>query len=191
MEGVARKLSPAVFVLALICFFLPFATFSCQGHQVASFTGIQLATGTTIKQPQLLGPPKGQRIDPEPFAVLALLSVVAGAGLCFMKGKKGAVSSGAVAALGIIFMAALRSKLDGEALRQTEGAIQVSYGAGYYLTLVFLLAALGTSIYALMAGTGIRLPAPQTGGDSKFCPQCGAQNSGGNLFCKACGTKFD
>lgn len=96
-----------------------------------------------------------------------------------------------LAALGIIFMAALKSRLDGEALRQTEGAIQVNYGAGYYLSLVFLLAAVGTSIYALMAGRSIRQPAPQSTGDSQFCPQCGAQNSSGNLFCKACGTKFD
>lgn len=81
MEGVARKLSPAAFVLALICFFLPFANFSCQGHQVATFSGIQLATGTTVKQPQVFGAPRSQRVDPEPFAVLALLSVFIGAGL--------------------------------------------------------------------------------------------------------------
>ncbi len=191
MEGVARKLSPAVLVLALICFFLPFASFSCQGHEVASFTGIQLATGTTIKHPEVFGPPMSQKVDPEPLAVLALLSVLAGAGLCFLKGKKGAVSSGALAVLGIIFMAALRSKLNGEALQQTEGAIQVNYGAGYYLSLVFLLAAVGTSVYALMAGRGVRLPALQTDGDSKFCTQCGTQNSSGNLFCKKCGAKFD
>ena len=185
-----RKLTPAVFVLALICFFLPFATFSCQGQEVASLSGIRLATGTTVKQPRLLGPPKSQRVDPDPLAVLALLSVLAGIGLCFIKGKKGAAGSGILAALGIIFMAALRSKLDNETLQHTAGAIQVSYGAGYYLTLLFLLAAVGTSIYAFMAGGDARLPAPQASGDSKFCTQCGAKNSRGNLFCKECGTKF-
>jgi len=191
LEGVASKLSPTVLVLALICFFLPFATFSCQGNKVAAFSGIQLATGTTVKQPEAFGLVKKQKVDPEPFAILALLSVLAGAGLCFLKGKKGVVSSGVMALLAIIFLLALRSKLDGQALQQTDGAIQVSYGAGYYLSLVFLLTAAGTSVYSFLAGKGVRLPAPQADGDSQFCTQCGARNSSGNLFCRKCGAKFD
>jgi zinc-ribbon domain len=190
MESVARKLSPAAFVLALICFFLPFVTFSCQGQKVASFSGVQLATGTTVKQPQIFGAPKSEKFDPEPLAVFALLSVLAGLGLSFLKGKKGAVGSAALAVLGMILLAALKSKLDGEALRQGGGVIQVGYETGYYLTLVFLLVAAGTTIYALVGNKGSPLPAVQSGGDGKFCGQCGAQNSAGNLFCQKCGAKF-
>lgn len=190
MEGVARKLSPAAFVLTLVCFFLPFVTFSCQGQKIASFSGIQLATGTTIEQPQMFGPPKTQKVDAEPLAVLALLSVLAGAGLSFLKGKKGAVSSAALAGLGIILLGALKSKVDGDALRQGGGAIQVSYEAGFYLVILFLLAAIGAGVYALLAGKGIHLPALQGSGNSKFCAQCGARNTSGDLFCKECGAKF-
>jgi hypothetical protein len=190
MEGVTRKLSPAALVLALLCFFLPFVTFSCQGQKVASFSGIQLATGTTIRQPQVFGQPKSEKVNAEPLAVLALLAVVAGVGLSFLKGKKGAVGSTALAVLGVIFLAALKSKLDGDALRQGGGAIQVDYGAGYYLSLVFLLAAVGTSIYAFMAGRGFRLSALHRSG-GKFCTQCGARIAAGNLFCKECGAKIE
>jgi hypothetical protein len=154
LEGVARKLSPAAFVLAIVCFFLPFVTFSCQGQKVASFSGIQLATGTTIKQPQMFGPPKSQKIDAEPLAVMALLSVLVGVGLSFLRGKKGAVGSITLAVLGVILLVALKSKLDGEALNQGGGMIQVNYEAGYYLSLIFLLAAAGAGIYALMEGKG-------------------------------------
>ena len=126
MESIARKLSPAAFVFALICFFLPFVTFSCQGHEVASFSGIQLATGTTVKQPQMFGPPKSEKFQPEPLAILALLSVVAGVGLSFLKGKRGAVGSALLAVAGVVLLAALKSKLDGEAASQGGGLIQVN-----------------------------------------------------------------
>jgi len=190
MEGVARKLSPAAFVLALISFFLPCITFSCQGQKVASLSGVQLATGTTIEQPQMFGPPKSQKVNAEPLAALALLSVLAGAGLSFLKGKKGTVSSAALAGVGIILLGALKSKVDGDVLRQGGGAIQVNYQVGFYLVIVFLLAAIGAGVYALLAGKGIRLPALQGSGNSKFCAQCGARNASGDLFCKECGEKF-
>ena len=190
MEGVARKLSPSAFVLALISFFLPFVAFSCQGQKVANFSGVQLATGTTIEQPQMFGPPKSEKVNAEPLAVLALLSVLAGAGLSFLKGKKGAVSSAALAGLGIILLGALKSKVNGDALRQGGGAIQVNYQVGFYLVIVFLLAAIGAGVYALLAGKGIRLPALQGSANSKFCTQCGARNASGGLFCKECGAKF-
>ena len=191
MKGVVRKLSPAAFVLALICFFLPFATFSCQGQRVAGFSGIQLATGTRVQQPQVFGPPKERKVDAEPLATFALLSVLAGVVLSFLKGKKWAGGTAALAALGVILLAALKSKLDGDALRQGGGVIQVSYGAGYFLCLVFLLTAVGTTIYSLMSGKGIQRASPLSAVDTKFCTQCGTQNAASNLFCKKCGLKFE
>ncbi len=187
--GIARKISPAAFILSLVCFVLPFVAFSCQGQKVASFSGIQLATGTTIQQPQMFGPPKSEKVGAEPLAALALLCVLAGAGLSFLKGKKGAVSSAALAGLGVILLAALTSKLDGDAIRQSGGAVQVNYEVGFYLVIVFLLSAIGAGVYALLAGKGIRLPALVGSGNSKFCVQCGARYACGDLFCKECGAK--
>jgi hypothetical protein len=65
----AKRLSPAIFVLVLICFFLPFMTFSCQGERVLSLSGIQLVTGTSVPQAQMFGPPKSERMNAEPLAV--------------------------------------------------------------------------------------------------------------------------
>lgn len=52
-----KKAIPAILGLALICFFLPFVTVSCQGQKLMTFSGIQLVTGTTIQEPQMFGPP--------------------------------------------------------------------------------------------------------------------------------------
>lgn len=190
MEGVAKKLPPSAFILALICFFLPFVTFSCGGQKFATFSGIQLATGTTLQRPQAFGPSTSQKVDPEPLAVLALLVTLVGLGASFVKGKKGAVASTALAGFGVILILALKSKLDNEALSQAGGTIQVNYEAGFYLVRLFLLAAAGASAYALFQGKRIPLSAPKGTADSKFCTKCGARNAASDLFCGECGSKF-
>lgn len=190
MKGLARKLPPPAFILALVCFFLPFVTFSCGGQKFATFSGVQLATGTTLQRPQAYGPSASQKVDPEPLAVLALLAALAGLGSSFVKGKKGAVGSTVLAGLGVILLLALKSKLDTEALSQGGGAIQVSYGAGFYFVTVFLLAAAGASAYALLQGKCVSLLAVKGTANSKFCTQCGARNAESALFCGECGSRF-
>jgi len=190
MRSVARKVSPAVLILAALCFFLPFVTFSCGGSNVLTLSGLQLVTGTTLQQPQPFGPPRSQKIDPEPLAVLALLVVLGGLGLSFAKGKRGALGSASLAGLGVIFLAALESKLDSEAMRQGGGTIQAHFEAGYYFSLILLLAAAGIGVYTLLAGKGLPLPALQSSPSTKFCTHCGARNAESDLFCGECGSKF-
>ena len=43
-----RKLPPAAYLLALICFLLPFVEVSCNGQKVVSLTGIQLLAGPQV-----------------------------------------------------------------------------------------------------------------------------------------------
>lgn len=45
-----RRLRPAMAVVILICFLMPFVKLTCGGQQIASITGLNLATGTTLKQ---------------------------------------------------------------------------------------------------------------------------------------------
>jgi hypothetical protein len=189
MNRIFRKISPAALILTLICFFLPFVTFSCDGTRM-TFSGIQLVTGVTIQQPQMFGAPKNQRVDPEPLAILAFLAAAGGLGLSFLKGKKGPGASAVLSALAVIFLLALKSGIDSDALRQGQGMVEVHYETGFYLSLVLLLAAVGANAYAFAAGRGIRLPAFQGHQSDKFCAQCGARNAAADLFCKECGAKF-
>lgn len=190
MSSIARKISPATLILTLICFFLPFVTFSCQGRAIGSLSGMQLSTGTTVQQPQMFGPPKAQKIAAEPLASLALLCVLVGLGLSFLKGRKGAAGSAALACLAVFFLVGLKSKLESDALRQAGGVVQLSFDAGYYFSLVLLLAAAGLGVYALLWGSGAGVPLFETGGESRFCSQCGARNGTGDSFCRECGAKF-
>lgn len=190
MESNVKKASPAVFILALICFFLPFVTFSCQGQKVLSLSGIQLVTGTSMQQSQMFGPPKSEKLNAEPLAALAFLCGVVGLALSFLKGRTSAIAPAAAGGLAAILLLAMRSKIDGDALQKGGGVIQVNYDVGFYVVVLLFLAATALNIFVLLRGKGLPLPALKAGGGSKFCTHCGSRNLSTDAFCKECGAKF-
>src|SRR5207245_11091900 len=111
MEGGPKNASRAIFVLALISFFLPFVTFSCQGQKVATFSGIQLMTGTTIQQPQMFGSPKEQKMGAEPLAVLAFLCGIAGLAVSFFETRGRAIAPAIAGGHELLVIGALRFKV--------------------------------------------------------------------------------
>lgn len=133
----ARRISPAIFGFALFCFFLPFITLSCPGGQF-TFSGTQLALGTTVKAPDMFGQSgEEKKIPPEPLALLALLCLAAGvgAGLLLSAGPSrwGSLLLGVLAA---VFLLLLRGKVGSDALKEGQGMFQVSFGIGYWLALL-------------------------------------------------------
>src|SRR3990172_8569279 len=107
MENV-KKFSPAVFGLALLCFLLPFVSVSCQGQKIATFTGAQLVTGTTLEQPgRFGGQGEGRKIDREPIAIIALASGVLGLGFSFLRSKKSAIVPAVFGGIGLVTLLVL------------------------------------------------------------------------------------
>jgi len=144
MQDGPKKLSPAIFAVALFGFFLPFVSVTCQGTRVASLTGIQLVTGTTVDQPSLSRTrSEPQKVSGEPLAVFALLCAIAGLGLSFLKSSKSSLAPALVGLAGVILLLALKVKIDNDALREGEGMLQVEYGAGFWLALLSFLVGAG------------------------------------------------
>jgi hypothetical protein len=164
------KISPAIFVLCILSFFFTFVTVSCQGHDIASFTGIQLATGTTVDQPLMFGASQKQKIDPEPCAVLALLCAVVGVGASFAGARTAIVPaiSGAVGALSLLIM---KSRLDGEIVTRGEGMFQVSYGGGFSLALLLMIAGVAWNGYLFSQRGKAAVPSPTGGPPSPYAGQ--------------------
>ena len=132
-----HRISPVIFGFALFCFFLPFVTLSCPGGRF-TFSGTQLALGTTVKSPDLFGNEgEEKKIPAEPLALLALLCVAGGigAGLLLTAGS-GRWVNVLLAALAALFLFLLRGKVSGDALREGQGMFQVSFGIGYWLALL-------------------------------------------------------
>lgn len=61
MQEHERKIRPALAIIVVICFFMPFVQLTCGGQKIATLTGFDLATGTTVVPPDMMsGFPGGQ-----------------------------------------------------------------------------------------------------------------------------------
>jgi hypothetical protein len=148
-----KKFSPALFVIIIFCFFLPFVNLSCGGQTVMSLTGFQLITGTEYKPAGMFGQDdmfnqksEKQNVDAQPLALLAMLAAVLGLILSFLKLKSTALFCAVVSVLGCLFLLLLKVNLDNDAAMSgqgMQGVIQLDYQFGYWLAfLLFILAAI-------------------------------------------------
>jgi membrane-bound ClpP family serine protease len=137
MQESLKKFSPAVFGIILICFLLPWINLSCEGHNAATFSGLQLVTGTTVQQ-------QNQIVKSEPLAVAVLVLTVLGLALSFLKDKKSSIIPGIIGVAAFILLLLLKSKIDTDASNQS---IQVQYAIGFWMVLVLLIGAIALNGY--------------------------------------------
>jgi hypothetical protein len=139
-------LGPFLFGLALLAFFLPFATVSCDGAQT-TFTGIQLVTetvpagGTTNDGRSL-----GEQVEDEAslLAMTAFAAAVVGFGLALIGVTKG---PGWLAAAGLVATVLL-------GLKPLQSLADVTYLSGYLLAFLCFFAA--SLVYAVRAVKRVR-----------------------------------
>lgn len=178
MDNGARKISPALFALIIICFLLPFVSISCGGQEIAKLSGIQMVTGTTIQ---------GEEMPPNALAIITLAIAAIGLGVGFWKSYYSAIPSFLAGVVGFITTLMLKSGLDEEIISQGGST---EWGAGYYLTLILFLAAAGFNTYLMVRNKSLPLPQGNTRSVPRFCTQCGARNDEGNDFCTQCGFRL-
>jgi hypothetical protein len=154
-----KQISASMFALILICFFLPFISVSCQGSNVVTMSGVQMATGVEMASPSSSfnspwtgsgsRPTPTQQIPGTPAAGLAFC--VAGAGLAttlLLKNRRQqhlvpAITGG----VGFLLLLWIKSSTDDAILKQGSGIVQVSYGAGFWLAFILFLGAAGLNGY--------------------------------------------
>jgi hypothetical protein len=199
MKESLKFLSPALFLLVALCFFLPFVSFTCQGQKLATITGMELVTGTKIEKFNMQDPNTGQtdpeldedkKIDSEPLAVAALIFALAGIVISLIPrySKMLSVITGILGALMLLF---LRSSIGSEITGDFEfKIIDVSYEWGYYLALILFFCAFAANLYLIISENKIASD-PEVKevlhSEAVFCPKCGTTNKPGNIFCEKCG----
>ena len=70
MQEHERMIRPALGVIIVICFFMPFLKISCANQPIASITGLDLALGKTIEPPKFFDDGSGfggQKWDNQPY----------------------------------------------------------------------------------------------------------------------------
>src|SRR5580765_5288269 len=191
------KVSPVLFVITTLCFLFPFVTVSCNGQKVVTFSGVELATGTTVEQPQVFGPPQKRHQGAQPLATVAALCALAGVGLCFL-GLRLAIAPAISGALGALSLLFLQFKLNGDLTKEARSDMfRLDWEAGYILALVFFVVAAAWNFYVFFQGRKspalASSPPPPlasaaaTGAGTSFCPHCGQALNAGARFCGGCG----
>jgi Flp pilus assembly protein TadB len=157
-----KLISPSLFALILICFFLPFTTISCQSTPIVTMNGYQLATGTTVDQTSGIGnslsttlgslnssasKSSDKKIPGNPLAGFILAITCAGIALGFVTVRHQEIIQAIVAGIGAILLFILKSEVDSQTLKQGQGVLQTSYGSGYWLSLLLFLGAVGFNGY--------------------------------------------
>ena len=160
MKSEMRRFTPAIYGLTLICFFLPFTHISCEGRKVASLTGIQLVTGTSVTVEG-----KTEKIDPEPLAILLLCTAVVGLAVetrtralngnllkseLFVVGlavKTRTRASIIVGVIGLTLLLFLKAEIDSEVLKRGEGVLKAEYAVGFWLMLISFFGAIAINTF--------------------------------------------
>lgn len=130
-----RPLIPASFAFAIICFFFTFCDFKCvsNGQKLASVTGIELVTGTQLKDHDMMSgrETEGEEIPSSIWAILALSAAVIGLGVFLIKGKNEApigVSAGAIGVASLfILQFLLKSTMEEKGHGKVEADFQFAY----------------------------------------------------------------
>jgi hypothetical protein len=147
-----KKFSPAVYVVIVILFFMPFVNLSCGGQTIMSISGFQLITGTEVKADGMFGSEmnstneqnkdQNKEIESQPLALLAFVAAIIGLILSFFQKRITALSSIVVSIAGVIFLLLLKVSLDGDADLNVSGqnVITLDYQFAYWFSIILFIA---------------------------------------------------
>lgn len=146
-----KKISPFLFGLILLCFFLPFVNLSCSGQTIMSLTGFQPITGAEIKEPDMFGQnmmgqndnmnQKNEEVSSQPMALLAFVAALAALLISLLKKKTTTLINVILSVLGFIFLILLKFNIDGDAQLNTagQGVITLDYQFGYWFSVLLFI----------------------------------------------------
>lgn len=135
-----------LFLGSALCFFFPFVTVSCGGMKALTLTGQQLATGTTLREPQPFGPPQTQKVDADPFAATAGLCALAGI-ILSVAGRKMASANAIAGGVGTLSLLITKVRLDEQLQKQGNGMISATYESGFILAVILLAFGAAWNVY--------------------------------------------
>ena len=150
MEPV-KKFSPAIYVVVVILFFMPFVNLSCGGQTIMSISGFQLITGTEVDAKGMFGgemnsmdemsTDEKKEIESQPLALFAFLAALIGLIISFFKMRIPALVNIVVSIAGVVFLLLLKVSLDGDADLNVSGqnVITLDYQFAYWLSIILFI----------------------------------------------------
>jgi hypothetical protein len=150
-----KQLSPGVFGITLLCFFLPFINITCGGEKIASVSARELVTGGTLETPEQSdkggkGMELKGKIKSEPLAVVLLVFVVAGLVFSFLKKNVFTILAAVSAGAALITQLMLRSKILQDIDKEGEKLLQIEMAFGFWTILLLLIVALAMNMLLVL-----------------------------------------
>ena len=151
MEPV-KKFSPAIYVVIVILFFMPFVNLSCGGQTIMSISGFQLITGTEVDAKGMfggemnssdeMGTDEKKEIESQPLALFAFVAAIIGLIISFFKMRITALSNIVVSVAGVVFLLLLKVSLDGDADLNVSGqnVITLDYQFAFWFSIILFIA---------------------------------------------------
>ena len=138
----------AKFGLIIVLFLMPFINVSCSGMVNIPLSGMDLATGKTLAFKEPFGNKvQKQRIEPQPYASIALGCAVLGLLLGLVRLRAARLLGALFGGGGAVALLVLKHQIDAEVLREGRGLITVEYQAGFWIVLLLFLAALAVGMF--------------------------------------------
>jgi len=144
------KISRTTFIIAIICFFLPWVQFSCGSHHV-DLNGMDFVTGKTLSN--------GKHIHPIHEVVFAFLLALAGIAITFARGKFAntklvSIGTAVASAIGFLLLYRFKGQFYNAFLIEKEQGnifpdVELHFRYGLYLTMLSFIAAFLVSVYSL------------------------------------------
>jgi hypothetical protein len=204
MVELKKYLNPLFFVIVIICFFLPFFNLMCEQQKIASITGFELITGTTITTNNLnksitripnstdeMSKVKSDTVTPEPLALIAFLTAIIGLVISFFK-KFSDIGSAVAGLLGGLCLIFLSNVISDNILGKIQYVpLSVELALGYYIAMILFAILLIFNMYLFFQRISYQ-PSDQGTFESRMrsCPRCGSMNDVVSIYCNICGSKM-
>jgi hypothetical protein len=162
------KISPALFALVILCFFMPFISLSCQNPmsgtdiELVKMNGIEVAMGKEIKMsgadsmglPSSTTGTKPQSVPSNPIAGIIFGIACAGTAVGFIAVPQQYIVQAGLGGIGAGMLILLKLTVDSNLaseLKKVGGSMNMpivaTYGMGYWLAFLSFLGAVGLNSY--------------------------------------------
>lgn len=133
-----RSLIPAFFTAAILFFFFNFFTVSCGEQKVGSVTGINLLTGTELKNDDIFseGETEGKEIPSSAWAIIAFGTAIIGLGAFLIKERREALIGAGAGAIGFCSLLILQFAIKNTIEKEAGGIIQTDFKFAYWAALI-------------------------------------------------------
>lgn len=162
------KISPALFALVILCFFMPFISLSCQNPmsgtdiELVKMSGLEVAMGKEIKMPgadsaglsSSTTSTKPQSVPSNPIAGIIFGIACAGIAVGFITVPQQYIVQAGLGGIGAVMLILLKLTVDSNLaseLKKVGGSMNMpivaTYGVGYWLAFLSFLGAVGLNSY--------------------------------------------